>query len=372
MARERNQPNTREGVLICGAYGHGNAGDEAILLAIINSLRSIDPKLPITVLSRTPEKTAERFGVKALYTFDFLGFQRAMRSCALFLDGGGSLIQDVTSRRSLWYYLYTIRAAKKRKCRVLMYGCGIGPVNFPSDVALVRRVLNRYVDVITLREEHSLKELQRFGVTAPEIVVSSDPALALFPADDERVDGLMAENGLDPKGRYVCFSVRKWDGIDRKAKVFAAAADHCSALGAIPLFVHINRPEDAAATSLVRSLMKTPSFLVDELPDASLTIGLMSRMAAVVSMRLHGLIFAASTGTPVVGVSYDPKVTAFLDSVDEQLCVPFDEVTAERLCDLVEQAVARGTDSQARRQTMERLKAAEKTNLAYAKKLLDK
>lgn len=372
MARKRNQPNTRKGVLICGAYGHGNAGDEAILEAIVGSLRSLDPDIPITVLSRTPEKTARDLDVQSLYTFDFAGFQRVMGRCSLYLNGGGSLIQDVTSRRSLWYYLYTLRAAKKRNCRVIMYGCGIGPVNYPSDVALVRRVLNRYVDVITLREEHSLSELERFGVTAPEIVVSSDPALALSPAPDEEVDRLMTEIGLDPKGKYICFSVRSWSGMSKKAPVFAAAADHCRALGAIPVFAHVNRPEDSAATALVRGCMKTESFLVDELEDASLTIGLMSRMAAVVSMRLHGLIFAASTGTPVVGVSYDPKVTAFLDSVGEELCIPFDEVSAESLCGLVERAVAKGSDTQGRRETMERLKDAEKLNIAYVKKLLEK
>ena len=58
MAQNRNQPNSRRGVLICGAYGHGNAGDEAILEAIVASLRRIDADLPITVLSRTPAVTA--------------------------------------------------------------------------------------------------------------------------------------------------------------------------------------------------------------------------------------------------------------------------------------------------------------------------
>ena len=35
--------NKRRGVIICGSYGHGNAGDEAILEAIISELRSEAP-----------------------------------------------------------------------------------------------------------------------------------------------------------------------------------------------------------------------------------------------------------------------------------------------------------------------------------------
>lgn len=57
----------------------------------------------------------------------------------LYINGGGSLMQDVTSRRSLWFYLFTISAAKKLGNRVLMYGCGIGPIHYPSNRRLVRQ-----------------------------------------------------------------------------------------------------------------------------------------------------------------------------------------------------------------------------------------
>ena len=106
MANTRRQVHThRSGVVICGAYGHGNAGDEAILEAIIASLRELDANLPITVLSRTPEQTAKRHGVQAVHSFDLKGMKRALSGARVYLNGGGSLIQDVTSRRSLWYYL---------------------------------------------------------------------------------------------------------------------------------------------------------------------------------------------------------------------------------------------------------------------------
>ena len=43
MPKERAKVNSRRGILICGSYGHGNAGDEAILEAIIAAFRGKDP-----------------------------------------------------------------------------------------------------------------------------------------------------------------------------------------------------------------------------------------------------------------------------------------------------------------------------------------
>ena len=67
MSEARAKKNNRRGVLICGSYGHGNAGDEAILEAIVGAFRRRNPEEPITVLSRSPEETEKRHGVKAVY-----------------------------------------------------------------------------------------------------------------------------------------------------------------------------------------------------------------------------------------------------------------------------------------------------------------
>ena len=53
--QERKNLGRRDGALVCGAYGRGNAGDDAILEAIVTELRQIDPDLPVWVLSRNPE-----------------------------------------------------------------------------------------------------------------------------------------------------------------------------------------------------------------------------------------------------------------------------------------------------------------------------
>lgn len=360
----------RDGIVICGAYGMGNAGDDAILGAIVSEMRSQSPFIPMTALSRNPAETRTRFGIDSVHTFDFCRFRRVMKNTKLYLSGGGSLIQNVTSHRSLWYYLYTIKSAKKLGNRVMMYGCGIGPVNGGSDIKKVRDVLNNCVDVITLREQFSLTELSFFGVTEPRMLVSSDPALTLSAAADDRVDAQLEKYGIRPDGKYICFSVRKWTDFELKAPIIAAAADYaCDCLGLEPVFILINRKEDAAATGLVCGLMNNTAKIIDEPMETDITIGALSRMRVMVSMRLHGLIFAASQGVPLVGISYDPKVTAFLDSVGEKLCLSYDQLRAPELESMIKKAAADYEDNYSS-QIVERLVSAEKINSRLAEELL--
>jgi polysaccharide pyruvyl transferase CsaB len=301
--------------------------------------------------------------------FDLPGFLRKMRRCRLYINGGGSLIQDVTSSRSLWYYLYTLVAAKHRGCRVLMYGCGIGPVSRPLNRRLTGKIIDRYVDAITLREENSLEELRSFGVTRPAVDVASDPALTLPAASDAQVDAVMAELGLDADGKYICFCLRRWPGFEDRAECFARAADYAyEKYGLTPVFLSVNLRSDGAAGEDAAKFAKNPHRVLAAPVDAHLTIGLIARMQAVVAIRLHALIFAASQAVPVVGVSYDPKVASFLDYMGQENYLPLGELTEDGLCRLIDCALS--ADKQSIRDAAARLKDIEERNVRAAERLL--
>ncbi|MBM6887434.1 glycosyltransferase, partial [Pseudoflavonifractor phocaeensis] len=179
LRRQGRKTGRRDGALVCGAYGRGNAGDDAILEAIVTELRQVDPDLPVWVLSRNPESTRLTYRVNSIYTFAFPKFLWRMRKTKLYINGGGSLMQDVTSHRSLWFYLFTISWAKRLGNQVMMYGCGIGPIHSPANRQRASRVLQKSVDAITLRDTHSKDELEDMKVTAPEIILSADPTVIL-------------------------------------------------------------------------------------------------------------------------------------------------------------------------------------------------
>ena len=372
MGQRALKSNERTGILICGSYGLGNTGDESILKAILREVRAVAGDEQLTVLSRNPAETAARHGVNALHMFDIPGVLRLMRRVRLYINGGGSLIQDATSRRSLLYYLFTLYAAHQRGCKVLMYGCGIGPVRRPGDIALVRRVLNNCVDAITLRDDSSLAELKRFGVDHPEIVLAADPVLSLQPAPEEETDALMARLGLDPQGAYLGLCLREWQGFQAKAPAIAEAARYArEKYGLTPVFLSVNHLTDGDAADLVISHMGGGSACVLREPLSSeLMLGLTSRMQAMISMRLHGLIFAAGQGVPLVGIIYDPKVSGFLAYMGQTLCEDLDQITTDGLRDMLDQAMALRAGRDRLRDAVEELRRLEENNSQVLRRIL--
>lgn len=372
ILRRYHRPKApRDGVVICGAYGRGNAGDDAILEAILQEMRSIDPDMPITVLSKDPKSTRLTYRVCSVSRLDLFAWHRAMRHARLYINGGGSLIQDVTSRRSLWFYLANIQAAKKCGCQVQMYGCGIGPVTRESHRTLAARVLNRSVDVITLREPDSLAELKSMGVTRPEILLTADPALTLQKATDDETDSVLLRAGIPPHGNYICFALRRWKGFEEKAPLFRAAAQYAyETYGLTPVFVAVEKHQDPGANQLAAAGLTVPHYFLSDAGEAATIIGSLSRMKIVVSMRLHALIFAAGQGIPLIGVVYDPKVSAFLRYIGQKLFDSLESMTEPALCALIDQAMAQTAHPEAQESAVCRLQEMEQRNVEVARRLL--
>ena len=340
LHRQRRESEGRYGAVICGAYGKGNAGDDAILVSMIQQLRQQDPDLPITVMTRRPRQTAVQTGVSTIHIFDIFAAGRVMKKSRLYISGGGSLIQNVTSNRSLGYYLSSIRQAKRLGCKVMMYGCGIGPVNGKKYRDQSARVLEEYVDLIALRDRESLETLRSFGVHTPRIQITADPAL-LMEGDDAAAGRFLSENGLNPDGQYSLFVLRPWDGTQEKLAAICAAADYgWEKYGLAPLFYSLEPARDAEITRIAASMVHAPCHILPTITDGKTLCGLMGRMALVVSMRLHALIFACAQQTRVTAISYDPKVSGFMDYLGSECCLKLSHVTEKRMKAMIDRAMA--------------------------------
>ncbi|MCF2616788.1 polysaccharide pyruvyl transferase CsaB [Oscillibacter valericigenes] len=371
IRRHARPKNVRDGVVICGAYGRGNAGDDAILEAILQEMRGIDPDMPVTVISKDPKSTCLTYRVRSVSRMNIPAWRGAMKRAKLYINGGGSLIQDVTSRRSLWFYLHNIQSAKRSGCQVQMYGCGIGPVTRENHRKLAAEVLNRSVDAITLREPDSLDELRAMGVTQPEILLTADPALTLRRASDDETDSVLLRAGIPPHGRYICFALRQWKGFEGKAPLFAKAAKYAyETYGLTPVFAAVEKHQDPIAARQSAAGLDIPHYFLDDAGGAGTIIGALSRMELVVAMRLHALIFAAGQGIPLAGVVYDPKVSAFLRYIGQELFTDLDALTEENLREMIDRAAAQASHPEAQAAAVERLQGMERKNVETARRLL--
>lgn len=316
-------------LVISGYYGFGNAGDEAMLSAMLSALRSREPSLQITVISGNPTDTRRRYEVAAIHKFNLAGIVSALHQADLLLSGGGSLLQDVTSGRSIFYYLAVIKLANLVRCPVMLYAQGIGPIRSSLARTFMKHVGNR-ISAGTVRDEGSLQELANLGVGLSKVAVTADPVLALEPAPRTIGKELLHQVKLDGEGPLIGFSVREWQGQDHYKTVMAAVADRLTIeTGAKIVFLAMQCPDDLLAAREVGARMRMPHTILDPQAEVNQLLSLVGNLDFLVGVRLHALIFATVMNIPFVGISYDPKIDRYLESIGE--------IPAGSLVDLDEQ-----------------------------------
>ncbi len=140
-------------MLVSGYYGFGNLGDEALLEVIVQRLRATFAPARIEVLSATPQRTAAAYGVEATSRWDWRAVRAAIARADVVLSGGGGLLQNATSFRSLLYYAAILREAARAGRKTMIFAQSIGPLDRLGRLT-VRRFC-RGVQRATVRDERS-------------------------------------------------------------------------------------------------------------------------------------------------------------------------------------------------------------------------
>lgn len=289
--------------LLCGYYGFGNAGDELVGRHIIDSLAP----MRIAVVGARGGGRIRRFDIPRLCY--------AIKNSSGVILGGGSLLQNATSRRSLEYYLFILKLANRYGKKVMLYANGIGPLNGKSARTACKKAL-RYADTVSLRDSASLSAADSILPKDTLRYLTCDPALAPLT------------------------SVRRFDRIaifirgEDESRELTAALSRCGKLfgNSEAVFAPMNLKRDLRASQRLAASMpflaRTQVFDgTDEL------VSFISESRFVISSRLHALIIAASSGVPFVALCADPKLKSFvLDcGLPTLLAVPIDSRTGDGL-----------------------------------------
>lgn len=304
--------------LISGYYGFGNAGDEAILEAIVCALRACDSEAAITVLSADPQQTAQEHLVHAINRTSLSQIRQQLRLADLFISGGGGLLQDATSSRSLHYYLSLLWLAQRMGCATMLYANSIGPIRGRINRRWTRRVLQG-VDLITVRDQPSLQLLQELGVQKPTIRLTADPVLRLAAPD------------VQPVSRRIAVVVREWPSQHDYLAAVAAAGRRWVQDDFTVQLIPFHHARDLAVSQQLAQQIGPGAACWEQTESFADLLQAVASAEIVVAMRLHALIMAAVCLRPMVGITYDPKVRGFLQSVEQPEAGTTDDLEADHL-----------------------------------------
>ena len=291
-------------LLLSGYYGYGNAGDEAVLAGLVAGFRSLPAELDLTALSGAPAETRTAHGINAVDRYRPAALLRAIAQCDLFLSGGGSLLQDVTSAHGIFYYLGVVRLAQMLGKKTMFIAQGVGPLKLKRSRRLVAAVANG-LDAITVRDLDSARLLSEIGVSRPPIEVTADPALLLSPRTSQ-------------KGGFGV-ALRSWHGQEQIGAQTAAACFPTLA-GQTPRLLPMQPGSDTPVAEQFAGEWARLHQAPDPAPipsfpaDLGALLSIIAECDMMVGMRLHALILAAAAGTPSVALAYDPKVAAFMQA----------------------------------------------------------
>lgn len=311
----------RDLIIVSGYYGFDNLGDEAILEELVTELKRLVKPEQIVVLSASPEKTANRFGVKSALRTDLVYFRELCGQAQLFISGGGGLFQNTRSLGSIMFYALQIFLARTAGVHCMIYAQGIGPLRGPIAEWLTHRAFS-LCSAIAVRDSASKSTIDRWGISGLQ---TADPVWCLEsqrlpPSLQDQLNNISAS-------KLIGLSLRTSPNFDDTHLIalvdgMAAALPEKAHILLLPLQMNQDKEILERFAQKWNAKGRTCTFVdTTTLEYPSQWISLFGRCKLVVAMRLHALIMALKAGVAVAGIAYDPKVTQVLTEFEQPILI---------------------------------------------------
>ena len=278
--------------LLVGYYGQGNAGDEMLLLKTKALLHQHVPHATLWI----------REGGSAYLESDpstRCSIWRAVFKSQKVILGGGGLLQDASSRRSLWFYSLVIALAKWGQKDILGIGQGLGPYHHWSSKWVMRRVLP-YIQHFSVRDERSKAWTTQLAPKST-VVLGSDLS---FYQETPHMTGTY--DPAAPIGVVMTFS-------GHTAKYTHALSQHLQATQSPPFYLCFD-PADTPPQNNARK-DKVPIDMNAYFPTQT---PLPHKLSCVISMRYHACVWAALHGIPFIALVKDDKLKAIAQTFGQE------------------------------------------------------
>ena len=333
-------------VLIMAGDTDGNIGDRAIVLSTCDELRRQYPGVKIALLSSNPAVDRWDFGAEPLPRgpVGLIPLIKAALASDVVLIGGGGLFQDDSSLVKMPYWALRTAFLRCISRRVVGYSLGVGPLTWASS-RWAARLAFACMHQVSVRDDPA-RAVSR-SLTAKHVRCVPDPALMLVPASAEEADGLLRTAGIRLDGSPVVgVAVRRWfhqqspliphkfavkyrlrpiPGKRQCEQMIALLAEALQRLtetvGAqilfMPTYTVSHEADDTISREIMRRLPSRSTGIV-QISDPRLYKAVTGVVDVMLCGRMHAAVLAAPMGTPVVGLSYNPKFDGFFTLIGSQ------------------------------------------------------
>ncbi|MCK8060549.1 MULTISPECIES: polysaccharide pyruvyl transferase CsaB [unclassified Fusibacter] len=309
-------------LFLIGYYGYDNMGDEVLLSSITRFLKE-QGGIAIKVLSYNAHDTERVHGVEGVSRSKGLGLIKQILQTDILVSGGGSILQDGTSSKSLYYYMGILGLGKLLGKKVYLMGNGYGPVTHGYNRMMLKFLLKN-VDGIVSRDQDAYEAFARYQ---PKRLFNGVDCVFLQRSDQT------THADKPSKRPYVVMSLRPWKNDLAILEAVSDTIDKLDRLGYDTVLVPMKQPDDSLFSRPLLEKGGHVSLLEHDiealkqcLEHASFTIG----------MRLHALILSTIAHTPFIAVSYDPKVASFARQVDQKVGCTTESISSEKLSDAID------------------------------------
>ena len=314
-------------VSIIGYFGDQNIGDELLLSSLIKNISDIPNIMPIVLCYGDSEIVSKTHNVIAVNLFDKERVSKVILMSDLVILGPGGLIEDYAqlapskyfSGEGVYSYLYPITLAHLYGKKSIAVGLGVGPVTMDETKNAICMTM-KSMEKIFVRDRESYKflELLKFK----NIELCSDIGF------NYNYD---IYNSSNLKSNTIGICIRPFASINyyELANELKKICDYCiNYLGKDICFIPMQFDYDfnilKSIVDYIKynvSVNKERISLIERRLSIDEFIDLVSSLDLVIGMRLHSLIISLSCTTPVIALSYDPKVENIIKDLGfEDIC----------------------------------------------------
>ncbi|MCF8024007.1 MAG: polysaccharide pyruvyl transferase family protein [Desulfobacteraceae bacterium] len=326
-------------ILILAGDVTGNLGDAAIALSTCDQIRARIKDVEISFVA-DPARAGSMFPDAQIVAKGLCGLPAQVKAAFqadLIICGGGGLFQDDDSLVKMPYWAVRIFLVKMLGGQVVGYCLGVGPLTRRLSRFFCRMAFS-CMSVVSVRDPVAIRLADRLA--GGRAVCVPDPAIALIPASPEAAQNLLHEHRIPDDGSPVIgVAVRKW--FHKRGSVIPNKAAFRlglkSSLGGsrleemtgriagvldrlvflynayivfLPTYNLAHEGDDRVCAAIAGKMHSGRSALI-KIADPRLYKAVSGRLSVMLAARMHPAIFAASMGTPVVGLAYNPKFNGF-------------------------------------------------------------